>query len=144
MPADHKSLQYKVWVIVMSKPFDTFILVLIALNTGVLMSQVGRLKLDGVCLNLTDCSVYRDILVFFKAEKKIFNLIGYPWPYSQWRIEFCFPVIFILQSIWLVHHLWNHISLCHVTCFKMSAVHWISVLLFLYSITSKTNNIQTF
>lgn len=77
MPADHKSLQYKVWVIVMSKPFDTFILVLIALNTGVLMSQVGRLKLDGVCLNLTDCSVYRDILVFFKAEKKIFNLIGY-------------------------------------------------------------------
>lgn len=44
MPADHKSLQYKIWVLVMSKPFDTFILVLIALNTGVLMSQVSFLK----------------------------------------------------------------------------------------------------
>lgn len=42
MPADHKSLQYKIWVLVMSKPFDTFILVLIALNTGVLMSQHYR------------------------------------------------------------------------------------------------------
>ena len=41
MPADHKSLQYKIWVVVTSKPFDTFILVLIALNTGVLMSQVS-------------------------------------------------------------------------------------------------------
>ena len=40
MPADHDSLQYKIWILVMSKPFDTFILVLIALNTGVLMSQV--------------------------------------------------------------------------------------------------------
>ena len=41
MPADHKSLQYKIWILVMSKPFDTFILVLIALNTGVLMTQVA-------------------------------------------------------------------------------------------------------
>ncbi|XP_078343776.1 voltage-dependent L-type calcium channel subunit alpha-1D-like isoform X1 [Oculina patagonica] len=39
MPTDHKSLQYKIWVVVTSKPFDTFILVLIALNTVVLMSQ---------------------------------------------------------------------------------------------------------
>jgi len=44
MPTDHKSLQYKIWILVMSKPFDTFILVLIALNTGVLMTQVGEKK----------------------------------------------------------------------------------------------------
>lgn len=49
MPADHKSLQYKIWVLVMSKPFDTFILVLIALNTGVLMSQVSFCKASLVC-----------------------------------------------------------------------------------------------
>lgn len=74
MPADHKSLQYKVWVIVMSKPFDTFILVLIALNTGVLMSQVGRLKLDGVCLNLTDCSVpFIGIFWYFSKRRKTFS-----------------------------------------------------------------------
>lgn len=39
MPADHKSLQYKIWILVMSKRFDAVILVLIALNTGVLITQ---------------------------------------------------------------------------------------------------------
>ncbi|XP_068695384.1 voltage-dependent calcium channel type A subunit alpha-1-like isoform X1 [Montipora foliosa] len=39
MPVDHKSLQYKIWTLVMSKRFDAVIMVLIALNTGVLMSQ---------------------------------------------------------------------------------------------------------
>lgn len=39
MPADHKSLQYKIWTLVMSKRFDAVILVLIALNTGVLITQ---------------------------------------------------------------------------------------------------------
>ena len=41
MPADHKSLQYKIWILVMSKPFDLFIMVMIALNTAALMTQVG-------------------------------------------------------------------------------------------------------
>lgn len=43
MPADHKSLQYKIWTLVMSKRFDAVILVLIALNTGVLITQVKRM-----------------------------------------------------------------------------------------------------
>ena len=44
MPDDHKSLQYKIWTLVMSKKFDAVIMVLIALNTAVLMSQVTRMS----------------------------------------------------------------------------------------------------
>nr|XP_058951235.1 voltage-dependent N-type calcium channel subunit alpha-1B-like isoform X1 [Pocillopora verrucosa]XP_058951236.1 voltage-dependent N-type calcium channel subunit alpha-1B-like isoform X1 [Pocillopora verrucosa]XP_058951237.1 voltage-dependent N-type calcium channel subunit alpha-1B-like isoform X1 [Pocillopora verrucosa]XP_058951238.1 voltage-dependent N-type calcium channel subunit alpha-1B-like isoform X1 [Pocillopora verrucosa] len=73
MPADHKSLQYKVWVIVMSKPFDTFILVLIALNTGVLMSQ--HYKQDE---QYTDILMYLNIaftvLYMIEAGLKFFAL----------------------------------------------------------------------
>ncbi|XP_022780550.1 voltage-dependent N-type calcium channel subunit alpha-1B-like isoform X2 [Stylophora pistillata] len=73
MPADHKSLQYKVWVIVMSKPFDTFILVLIALNTGVLMSQ--HYKQDD---QFTDILMYLNIaftvLYMIEAGLKFFAL----------------------------------------------------------------------
>lgn len=73
MPADHKSLQYKVWVIVMSKPFDTFILVLIALNTGVLMSQ--HYKQDE---QFTDILMYLNIaftvLYMIEAGLKFFAL----------------------------------------------------------------------
>ncbi|KAM7445212.1 hypothetical protein ABFA07_006340 [Porites harrisoni] len=39
MPRNVKSVQYKIWTLVSSKPFDTFILCLIALNTVVLMTQ---------------------------------------------------------------------------------------------------------
>ncbi|KAK3737051.1 hypothetical protein QZH41_016673, partial [Actinostola sp. cb2023] len=39
MPRNKKSVQYYVWMLVMSKPFDVFIMVSISLNTIVLMMQ---------------------------------------------------------------------------------------------------------
>jgi hypothetical protein len=41
MPADKKTWSYKVWLVVVSKPFELFIMALIILNTIVLMMEVG-------------------------------------------------------------------------------------------------------
>ena len=40
MPSDEKTLSYKVWLVVDSKPFELFIMALIILNTVILMMQV--------------------------------------------------------------------------------------------------------
>lgn len=51
MPRNRKSIQYKVWQLVTSKPFDIFIMVLISLNTVVLMMQVG-FRIGAQCARL--------------------------------------------------------------------------------------------
>ena len=43
MPEDKNTIFYKVWVIVDSKPFEIFIMTLIALNAVVLMLSVSLL-----------------------------------------------------------------------------------------------------
>jgi voltage-dependent calcium channel N type alpha-1B len=40
VPENKQSMQYKVWRFINSKPFETFILSLIALNTIILMMKV--------------------------------------------------------------------------------------------------------
>ena len=41
MPADKNTWSYRVWCIVVSKPFELFIMGLIILNTVVLMMEVS-------------------------------------------------------------------------------------------------------
>ena len=78
MPTDVKSLQYKIWKLVMSKPFDTFILVLIALNTGVLMTQVG------VLINQAN--------VLSKVELYSINHLRWPFVYLPVFCHFPIPI----------------------------------------------------
>ena len=41
MPKDHESLKYRIWRVVVSTPFEYFIMTLIILNTLLLMMKVG-------------------------------------------------------------------------------------------------------
>ena len=63
MPRNVKSVQYKIWTLVTSKPFDTFILCLIALNTVVLMTQVRPLKITITAFYLIFCNVQKLALI---------------------------------------------------------------------------------
>ena len=40
MPKDKESLKYRIWKLVVSSPFEYFIMVMIALNTLILMMKV--------------------------------------------------------------------------------------------------------
>lgn len=63
MPTDKESYAYKVWLIVVSKPFEFFIMGLIVINTVVLMMEVERCKY----FDYHECHFIQHIFHFFSV-----------------------------------------------------------------------------
>jgi hypothetical protein len=53
MPKDRESFKYKIWRVVVSTPFEYFIMTLIVLNTLLLMMKVRAAKTLSLSLSLS-------------------------------------------------------------------------------------------
>ncbi|CAB4001908.1 voltage-dependent N-type calcium channel subunit alpha-1B-like isoform X1, partial [Paramuricea clavata] len=94
MPADKKTWSYKVWLVVVSKPFELFIMALIILNTIVLMMEYYDQPDD--YMNM--CNYFNAALTFLFTMEAALKLFAFKLSYfrDSWNV---FDFIVVVGSI---------------------------------------------
>jgi hypothetical protein len=76
MPSKRNSFKYKVWRIVVSTPFEYFIMILIVLNTLLLMMKVCQYLVDVVLQLLTElCSCELVDAVYLCSNHRVYYIL---------------------------------------------------------------------